>query len=150
MLTKLLPEQISEHWNIIKFAIQESLPPTVGQNPDKLNRILTSALSGKIEIWASYIRGDDSVFEVIVVTKLLYDESSDTRNLLIYCLYGYNEVQEDSWLIGLQTIVKYAKNINCQQIVAYTDSPYIVDIVKKLGGDTSYTFLSFNIGDYNG
>ena len=150
MLTKLLPDQISKHWTIIKYAIQQSLPPTIGQNPDRLNRILSSALSSRIEVWASYIRGEENKFEGIVLTKILYDDSSETKNLLIYCLYGYGEVAEDSWLGGLRTILKYAKSKNCQQIVAYSDSPYIIDIVEKLGGDTSYTFLSFNIGDYNG
>jgi hypothetical protein len=150
MLTKLLPDQISKHWTIIKYAIQQSLPPTVGQNPDRLNRILSSALSSKIEVWASYIRGEENKFEGIVLTKLLYDDSSETRNLLIYCLYGYGEVAESSWLGGLEAILKYAKSQNCQQIIAYSDSPYIIDIVEKLGGDVSFRFLSFNVGDYNG
>ncbi len=150
MLTKLLPEQISKNWDVIRYAIQESLPPTVGQNPDRMTRILSAALSGKISIWASYTREDGGMFEGILVTKILYDESSDTRNLLLYCLYGYTNSHKDTWTVGLKAVLKYAKANNCQQIVGYTDVPYIVELVNSLGGNTDYTFLSFDVGDYDG
>jgi len=97
MLTKLLPDQISNFWDIIKYSVEESLPPIVGDHPDKMNRILSSLLCGKSECWASYNRqGDNTKFEGIVLTKMLYDDASDTRNLLIYCLYGYEEVNKES------------------------------------------------------
>jgi len=146
MLTRLLPEQISRFWDIIKFAVEQSLPPTVGEHPDKMNRILAAALSGRIEVWASYTKeGGKNRFEGIVLTKILYDDASDTRNLLLYCLYGYDKVSDDSWLGGLLTIAKYAKSRGCSQIVAYTDVPYVVELVNKLGGEARYTFLSFDV-----
>ena len=144
MLTRLLPEQISKFWDIIKFAIEQSLPPIVGEHPDKMNRILSSALSGGTEVWASH---EGHKFEGIVLTKILYDDASGTKNLLIYCLYGYSEVDNKSWLKGLNTLAKYAKARGCTQIVAYTDVPYIVEIVNNLGGEAKYTFLSFNINE---
>lgn len=145
MLTKLLPEQISKFWDIIKYAVEQSLPPIVGEHPDKMNRILASALSGKVEVWASYTKGDTNKFEGIVLTELLFDDVSQTRNLLIYCLYGYTDVNEGSWLHGIQKLGEYAKSRKCSRVVAYSDVPYIIELASKLGAETKYTFISFNL-----
>jgi len=146
MLIKLLPEQVSTYWNIIKYAVEESLPPTVHDHPDKLNRVLAAALSGKIDVWASYIRGETKVsFEGIVLTQVLYDDASDTRSLLIYCLYGYSSVSKDSWMNGFKTLVKYAKSQRCVKITAYSSVSFINDLAKSLGANTDYTFISFDL-----
>lgn len=146
MLTRLLPDQIASFWDIIKYSIDESLPPIVGDHPDRLNRILSSLLCNKTECWASYNKGENKItFEGIVLTKIIYDDASNTRNLLIYCLYGYDEVNKGSWLEGFKSLIKYAKSKNCNQIIAYSEHAYIVNTAKSLGADTSYTFISFNI-----
>jgi len=146
MINRLTPEQISKFWDVIKFAVEQSLPPTVGEHPDKMNRILAAALSGKIDVWASYTKNEKvNKFEGIILTKFLYDDVSGTRNLLIYCLYGYNKFESISWKIGLETFAKYAKSRGCSRIIAYTDIPHIVDIVNKLGGEAKYTFISFDV-----
>lgn len=150
MLTRLLPDQISKFWDVISYAVEQSLPPTVGEHPDKMNRILAAALSGKIEVWASYTRQSDMTkFEGIVLTKILFDDASQTRNLLIYCLYGYEDVDNNSWLEGLTSIAKYAKSRNCAHVNAYSDIPFIIETVKKLGGETRYTYLSFDLSSFN-
>ena len=146
MLVKLLPEQVAEFWDIIKFAVEESLPPIVGDHPDKMNRILSSLLSGKTECWASYRRGEEgTVFEGICLTKIIYDDASDTRNLLLYCIYGYEKTLEEAWMEAFRSVAKYAKAKGCNDIVGYTDVPYLIEKAKLFGGDTSYTFVSFNI-----
>jgi len=146
MLTKLTPEQISKFWDVISYAVEESLPPITGEHPDRMNRILSSALSGKVDVWASYNKSEDvNKFEGIVLTQILYDNVSNTRNLLIYCIYGYSNVDSKSWSEGLETLLKYAKGERCNQIVAYTDLPNIVNLVNRLDGEAKYTFLSFNV-----
>ena len=146
MLTQLLPDQISKFWDIIKYALEQSLPPIAGDHPDKMNRLLSSMLSGKTQCWASYIRNEEGAkSEGIVVTQILYDDPSNTKNLLIYSIYGYNLVDKGTWLKALTTLVKYSKSQGCTQVVAYTDVPHLVEKAKSLGGDTSHTFISFNI-----
>jgi len=111
-----------------------------------MNRILAAALSGRVEVWASYTKEDGkNKFEGIVLTKILYDDVSDTRNLLIYCLYGYNKVSDNSWINGILTLAKYAKSRRCSQIVAYTDVQRIIKVVNSLGGESKYTFISFDV-----
>ena len=145
MLTKLLPEQISKFWPIIKYAVEMSLPPIAGEHPDRMNRILASTLSGTTDVWASYTRGEENRFEGIVLTRLGYDETSNTKSLLIYCLYGYGEVNRNSWLQAIELLAKYAKSKGCSRVTAYTSEPYIVKLATDLGADVSYTFISFDL-----
>ena len=146
MLTKLLPDQISKFWPIIKYAIEESLPPTTDERPDKMNRILSSALSGGIEVWASYEREEDGAkFEGIIVTKINLDDASGTKSMLMYCLYGYTDVEPEAWKEGLNILAKYAKARGCTRITAYTSIPYMINLAKKLGADADYTFISWDI-----
>lgn len=146
MLVKLLPDQVSKFWDVIKYAVEQSLPPIVGEAPNKMQNILSGCLSGKVDVWASYEKeGEKRKFEGIALTKVLHDDASMTNNLLIYCIYGYNGISSSSWRQGLISLLKYAYRIKCNQIVAYTEVPELIDLVKKLGGEAKYTFISFNV-----
>jgi len=143
MLTKLMPDQISNFWDIIKYAIEESLPPTVDESSNKMNNILSALLCGKAQCWASYDKIEDgNKFEGLVVTRITYDDVSDTKNLLIYCLYGYETVSKSNWLSGFKSLVKFAIGQGCNQIIGYSDVSLILKLVKHLGGETKYTFIS--------
>lgn len=143
----MLPEQVSAFWSIIKYAIEESLPPTVGDHKDKMNRILSSCLSGELEVWAGYDKNEDGSirFEGIMITTFIYDVGSNTKSLLMYCVYGYDKVSSETWAQGVAATHKYAKANGCQRIVAYTDIPYMIEKAKSFGADTRYTFISYPI-----
>ena len=146
MLVRLLPDQISKFWDIIKYAVEQSLPPIVGEHPDKMQNILMAALDGSIDVWASYSKGEEgNKFEGVVLTELLFDRPSRTKNLLLYCLYGYEGVDSKSWMTGIHTLAKYALSRGCNQVVAYTDIPYMINLTKKLGGEAKYTYCAFNV-----
>lgn len=147
MLVRLMPDQISRFWDVIKYAVEQSLPPIVGENPNKMENILMSALDGSIDVWASYTKDKENKrFEGVVLTEILFDRPSRTKNLLIYCLYGYEEVDKSSWTKGLLAVAKYAASRGCNQIIAYSDSPYIINLAKGLGAEAKYTFIEFNVG----
>lgn len=143
MLTRLLPDQVSKFWDIIRYAIEQSLPPIAGEDPDKMKKILMSLLSSKSQCWASYdVNEDKRTLEAIVITRIFYDDASDTKSLLIYCLYGYGHIRQSSFTNALKALVKFAKSESCERVIAYTNEPGVVNLVNRLGGDTSYTFIS--------
>ena len=149
MLTRLLPEQISKLWPVIKYAIEQSVPPTTTEKPDKMNRILSSALCGKMDVWASYAKGDENKFEGLVVTEFLFNEADGTKNLLLYSMYGYNAVEHRrTYIEGLITLMKYAKEKGCSKIVAYTIDSGVVALAKRIGADTSYTLINFEVDKF--
>ena len=105
-----------------------------------------SLLSDRAQCWLSYIRdGKKSRLEGMVITRIVYDDVSETKNLLIYCLYGYEKVRMTAWKEGLKSLVKYAVSRDCEKIIGYTDVPFIIKTVERLGGETNYTFVSLPV-----
>jgi hypothetical protein len=130
-------------WPVIKFAVEQSLPPVVGESPDKINRILSSMLCGELEVWAAYDQ-ESKKFEAVLVTKLSEDRPSNTKSILLYCLYGYSFIGEERWKEGYETISKYAKSQGCSRISAYTNVSRLIEIAKAVGGEV-YNYISIPI-----
>jgi len=147
MITKLLPDQIAKFWDIIKYAIEESLPPIVTKDSDSMNRILSTLLSGKISCWVSYDKSEEiSKFNAVILTKIIFDDATYTKNLLLYSVYAYAEDQIASkfWMEGFAFMSKYALAQGCDRLIAYTDVPYLIEMAKLYDADMQ-TFISFNI-----
>lgn len=149
MITRLLPDQISAHWDVIKYGVERSLPPIVTNNDDKMNRILSSLLSGKTQCWLSYERdGERSKLNAVVLTKMLYDEVSGSKNLLLYSVYGYSQMTQRHWMEGFAFMSKHALAQGCTGLVAYTDVPYLIEMAKQYGAEPNYTFVSFEVKQF--
>jgi len=149
MLVRLIPEQISELWDMIKYALENSPPLTTEVNYDSwINNILTQAMNGSIEVWASYRKEDGNAkFEGVVLTSFEIDKFIKKRSLLIYYVFAFRDTIKETWVEGLKVLAKYAKSRKCTRVVAYSNVPEMIETAKKLGGDTSVTFISFDIGD---
>lgn len=139
----MLPEQIAEYWEVIKFAIENSLPPIANESYDKMTRILENLINENMQCWVSYSDNDNKkVLEGIVITTIVGDYCSNIKSLLIYSLYGFSTLDDRIWAEGYNTIAKWGKSVGCNRITAYTDVDRIKDIVKSLGGEAKYTFIS--------
>lgn len=145
MITRLLPEQVSNLWDIIKHAIEESLPPIVTRSPDSMNRILASLLSGKTDCWISYTKTEEmSKFDAVILTKLIFDDATHTKNLLLYSVYGYAKMEPRHWMEGFAFMSKYALAQGCDRLIAYTEVPYLIEMAKQYNAEMQ-TFISFDI-----
>lgn len=143
MLIKLLPDQAVKYWEDIKVAVEESLPPTVGMQSDRMSNILQALLTDEVTAWVSVEeREDANIVTGIVLTTFTFDKISGTKSLLIYCVYGYSEATKDSWLAGGDTLAKFAKSEGCHRIIGYTDVNSIIKYVERIGGDTRFTLVS--------
>ena len=146
MITQLLPDQISAFWDIIKYAIEQSVPPTEGDSPDKMNNILAELLSYKKQCWASYtVDGNERKFEAIGLTQIIDDSTSDTKSLLMYCVYGFRNIPMKSWAEALKALSSFAKSKGCDRMLGYTDVPYMIEKTKEFGGEAKYTLVSFDV-----
>jgi len=146
MLVKLTADQIANMWDVLKFGIENSLPPIAGEGPDKINNIFEALLSGGYDCWISFQRDEEErklKLESMVVTTITLDNASKTKNFLIYTMYGFRPISDEEWRKGFLVLAKYAKAKNCNRVVAYSSEPRILDIVQKTGGDISYSFISY-------
>ena len=148
MLIRITNEQIVAFWDIIKFGIENSFPPTIKMGPNELDSVLEDLLSGMADCWVSYQRKNTNQIDAIIVTKVIIDTASKVRNLLIYSLFAYTPSIQDSWTEGIEVLAKWARKKKCYNIIGYTSEPLIIDHVNKLGGDTSVTLVRLPINKF--
>jgi len=143
MLVKLLPEQISRQWKLIKYSIEEALPPISYGAEDRYDRILTKLLSGEMHCWVQYNK-DQSEVKAILTTTFTGDPVLGVRNLLIYSLFGFSFTKKD-YSEGLLTLYRFARSNNCTRIVGYTENQDLIKLTKRLKGEATYTFVTIPV-----
>lgn len=138
MITRLLPEDIAKYWGLLREGIMEALPPATGENPEKMSNIFSSLLAGGADCW---LVTDGKKVKGFAITTINEDLVSGTKNLLIYCLYGYGGMTGDGLVEGFEVISKYAKHRGCSGITAFTDVDLLIKIAEKFGGESKYKLI---------
>lgn len=142
MLIRLLPDQVSDNWGFLSPQIEKALPSITSSGIERMNNILISISSEEMDCWTLVI--DDGVLAV-VTTMIIQDPATRLNNFLIYSLTSLENFERKLWVSSVVTLMKYAKSRKCINMVAYSNVSSVVNFVKQLGGDTSYTFLSIGL-----
>ena len=144
MLTQLTPEQIAGHWSEIKTHLETALVPFVDITPTTINNIFESFLAGRAQLWIMW-QLDNEAVKVYGMgsTFVQTDAVSGTKNLLIYTISGYTFIPQELWKDAFDKIMEFAKVNNCAKLVAYSQVPRILEIVKQLGGEAKTTYIEW-------
>lgn len=142
MLVRLLPEQILKQWDILAPTLEATLPPV---ERTRMAAVLKSLLSGRLVMWLALTtpNGKDSEVAAMVVTSLVQSACGEGCDLLIYALYGWDRIEPEMWTGGLSTLQQYARGLKCDRIIAFTNVERVKQVVNQLGGDTSWSLLTF-------
>jgi len=140
MVQQIMPEQVPAFWEAAKDAIESAIPNVHGKPEQKLNNVLSSLLSGAMILWINF-ESEERKSNGLFITRVIEDDITDVKSLLMYCLHTYYPVSSMNWVEGWEAMRKYGMSLGCTRMVAYTDVPAIINEAKKVGGVTSYTFL---------
>jgi len=140
MVQQIMPEQIPEFWEAAKEAVEIAIPDVYGESPQKMNNILSSLLDGAMILWVNFESAERKT-NGLFITKIVEDDITEVKSLLLYCLHTYYAVSPLNWAEGWEAMRKYGMSLGCKRMIAYTDVPFIIDEAKKVGGTVSYTYL---------
>ena len=145
MILRLLPEQISEQWDIIKPTIEESLHSAC-EDVDT-NEVLTSLLNASSQCWVSSRKADNggNIIEGIIITVITRNLFGEGRSLLIYSLFGYSMDTKEAWRGGAEALALFARSNGCSRITAYTDVPSLIKLAENLGGTANQRLISIPV-----
>jgi len=146
MLIEMLPKDVTEHWEEVKMAIDATLPINTPHRIEAMSNILTALLSKKMVCWAFSEPGSGRI-SALVLTMIRNDSFSGMSELVISSVYTFKLASEESWMKGFSVLQTYARAGKCWRIVAYTNVPKIMEVSKRLGGSSEYTFISFPLGE---
>ena len=146
MIVQLTPDQVAENWEQYEKTISNSLSPTLKGATIMMSNILQGIMTGKMQLWSAV---DNNGVQGICLTTVIIDPGTYAANLLIYSLASISRLTPSSLKDGLDYLVAFAVNNNCNGVVAYTQDKTIIDYVNAIGGDTSWTYLTVRGGDEN-
>ena len=144
MIIRLSTLQISDHWGAIKDMLDRAVSDIPGQLANTDNNVLRSLLTGESVCWIGYKKVAEKQNDIVcmLITRIIFDDITGIRSLLIYCLAGWDILDFDFYKEGMNTLKKYQKESGCHRIAFYSDEPRILQIAERLGFDTSLRFAT--------
>ena len=143
MIAQMTPDQISVNWSLISEHLEKSLPPVVKGTEIRMNNILDALMSGRMQMWAVTDESDNIL--IVCVTVVMIDPGTFCRNLLIYALVRIKSSTYDAFHNGVEVLRKFAEAQGCRYINAYACEESVVSLARKLGADTNWTYISFEV-----
>jgi hypothetical protein len=128
---KLLPSQIPQLWDAIKYAAVHVNAIPEKDIPLYLNRLLASLLNDKAQCFVRM--SNERELQAIAVTRFIKDEVTGDKSLFWECIYSFQLVQNGQWQTDWELISKFAKDNGCKKVIIYTNNHRIIDIVSAQG-----------------
>lgn len=147
MIIRLTTLQISTHWEAIKDMLERALPEIKGQLANRDNNILRSLLINESIRWIGYKKIAEKQNDIMgmMITKLIDDDITGVRSLLIYCLAGWEVMDNDFYKEGFASLKKYGKESKCGRIVFYADESRMLDVAERLGFNTELRYGRYEL-----
>ncbi len=121
MLVRMTPEQVLQGWPTVRKQIAKALPPQLVISGEAMSNVLYSILMERSQIWV-YFREDNLNKPLsMVLTAINIDEIVSTRSLILYAMVALENLVDEDYRTGLNTLHKFAESVKCEHIVAYCD-----------------------------
>ena len=142
MLVALLPNQISEYWELFRDHINDSLPPVADWGQYDMNELFKALLVGWLQLWLVVDREQTTVGFIITT---VYRDPSGVNTLLIYSSVILMKADSKYWIEGLDTLKKYAWSKGCSKIGAFVMNEKLLEILKEHDVETRFVFAHITI-----
>ena len=131
MAVILLPDQIPQMWEAIKYAAVNADQVEEGHRDRYLNVLLYQLLSSKAQC---FVRLDSARrLQALAVTSVVVDEMRDEKSLYVKFLYSFAKVDDEVWKQDIEVLKLYAIKNECKSITAKTHNDKAFELVKMLG-----------------
>ena len=144
-LVRLLDQQIADAWPVIKYAVEQSVPPIAGESPEKMNNVLESLLLGKLQCWVTADSPEIKQFRTVLTTRINTDDTTGTKTLLIFSMFSFVPQSSEDIDQVHKTLVAFAKGNGCNRMLAYTQDENVLSIGRKYGMTTEWTMLTLDV-----
>ncbi len=143
MRIKLIPSQIPQFWEVIKYASRK----TRGTQSENQSSYFTSLLEDLLTEHAQcFVRlGEERKLEAILITKVSIDQTSMKKSLFIDCLYSFRPVSETVWKTDLEFVKQFAIKQKCISITTQSMIPRVFELVLGLGFKEGLRIFELNL-----
>jgi len=130
-MIKLLPTQIPQFWELIKFVIVNLAEISNLELPIYINKVLFLLLNGKGQCWIKY--DDNHIVTNLHLTKLVIDTFTGEKRLELCGTYAFKFTENVIWNEMINVINDFAKKENCSIICGESKNKRVLDMVYNYG-----------------
>lgn len=141
----LLPDQIMEHWHFIKDAMERAFPPMTNATPETFLEIQEQFLLGEMDCWFGVESIDAQEIIAVMTTKVVVEDVTKTKNMLIFSVTTYMPHNADLWIYGYKALSRFAASKGCNKIISFSNDANVLRIAKGLGADVEWRLIQLEI-----
>lgn len=146
MTVKLLPTQIPEYWEIIKFATTTADEVDEKDLQAYLIELLHALLSNKAQCWFNIDK--NRKVKSVLITRIVIDKITSDKQLLLQSFYPFQMTSIELFKEIQSLMVRFAKKEQCVQIILSSPDEEACKIAESLGyRETSKNFV-FKTGNF--
>lgn len=135
MLVGLPSKDIAKHWETFREILRASIPTSPSVLPDRAQRWLYAALTGRLQCWLGFDPDDPSGdFYIGAVTRLSVDDLTGEKSLLIYAIGAFKKAPRSVRNADWAMLKKVAKDWGCTYMSCYVYSDTVFNAIEKLNG----------------
>lgn len=143
---RINPLKVTYYWPLFEHGLMYSSPPGTIVQGQYVNNILTGCLTGKMQAWLCFDKGENTYRPVgTVITRLDQSLESGRNCLVIESLFGFGGVPGDAWKLGMSVLIEFARQQGCEKVIGTTHSDRVKEIVQALDCKTTYTVLEWEV-----
>ena len=145
VLVRLIDQQIADHWDVIKFAMKESLPPTAEDTEEIYNNLLQALLLGKMQCWTPMEGAELKQFRTLITTHLVDDSLSQTKNLILYTAYAFVPISDEDGVAIYKGLAAFGKANKCNRVIGLTNNIRMAQWLTKHGMKEEWRYFTFDL-----
>jgi hypothetical protein len=147
VLLRLLPDQISRYWDVVRYALAVSHPPTIRITDRYFVKCLEMMLAGRMQCWVVLRNLQDKRIYAVLATEIVKHYISGEKTLLVFAGTTFEvEVNMKEWRGNLLKLMKFGKANGCSTLSSFVSNPRLMELYKQIGLKeiASYTEVDLN------
>jgi len=143
MLIKILPSQVVQLWEVIKFVATKVDEVDKENIQPYLNELLHALLNEKAQC---FVRLDDNrEIIALAITRILRNNITGEKYFQVHCVYGFKSASDDVWKRDWEVLRDFAKKENCSYMGFQSRNSRIWDIAKLIGMTEAYRIFKLKL-----
>lgn len=145
LFVRIVPNKIPDFWDAIKFAVSrvEGIPE--GKRPERFNQVLIDLMCERLHCFVRV--SDQRELLAVIILRLTLNQLTGKQSLMIDTLYSFKSVDNEEWVSNMESVKKFAKRFNCEEVMAYTNVPRVQELMTLLGMKHVTSVYTLNINE---
>jgi hypothetical protein len=137
MLIKLLPDQIPQFWEAIKYAAVKAEGVEEENIPYYVNNLLYMLLSNKATCLVKL--NNERKFIGLTIVQVVNDEARNGLTMFQRVVYAYESSSLDDWKDTIKEFKKFAISLGCKYWSGWASNEQMAKICELAGGKRQAT-----------